>query len=101
MRVKPGVLMVTGAYFPELSGGGLQARAVVRALSDRVAFSVLTTSSDPSLPRRSEEEGIPIRRVFVNPRSRASQLKAAVALALLLRWLGRQVRHGQSPRFLA
>lgn len=90
MRVKPGVLMVTGAYFPELSGGGLQARAVVRALSDRVVFSVLTTSSDPLLPRRSEEEGIPIRRVFVNPRSRASQLKAAVALAFsFVGWAGR------------
>ena len=28
----PGVLMVTGAYFPELSGGGLQARRIVDAL---------------------------------------------------------------------
>jgi glycosyltransferase involved in cell wall biosynthesis len=82
VRVKPGVLMVTGAYFPEMSGGGLQARAVVRALSDRVAFSVLTTSTDPRLPPRSEEEGVPIRRVLVDPRSAASQLKAAFALAV-------------------
>jgi len=74
--------MVTGAYFPELSGGGLQARAVVRALSDRVDFAVLTTSSDPRLPRRSQEEGTPIRRVFVTPRSPLSELKAAFALGL-------------------
>lgn len=90
MRVKPGVLMVTGAYFPELSGGGLQARAVVRALSDRVTFSVLTTSTDPRLPPRSEEDGIPIRRVFVTPGSAASELKAAFALALaFLGWADR------------
>jgi glycosyltransferase involved in cell wall biosynthesis len=90
VRVKPGVLMVTGAYFPELSGGGLQARAVVRALSDRVTFSVLTTSSDPRLPPRSEEEGIPIRRVFVTPRSAMSELKAAFALALaFIGWAGK------------
>lgn len=82
MRVRPSVLMVTGAYFPELSGGGLQARAVVRALADRVTFSVLTTSTDPSLLRRTQEDGVPIRRVFVDPRSAASQLRAAAGLAI-------------------
>ena len=45
----PAVLMVTGAYFPELSGGGLQARAVVRALAGEARFTVLTTSIEPSL----------------------------------------------------
>ena len=82
MRVRPRVLMVTGAYFPELSGGGLQARAVVRALAGRVAFSVLTTSADAGLPARSDEDGVRIRRVFVEPRSGASQLRAAVKLAV-------------------
>ena len=38
VRVKPRVLMVTGAYFPETSGGGLQARAVIRALRERGRF---------------------------------------------------------------
>jgi glycosyltransferase involved in cell wall biosynthesis len=74
--------MVTGAYYPELSGGGLQARAVVRALADRVTFSVLTTSSIRDLPRRAEEDGVRIRRVFVDPRSAGSQLGAALGLAL-------------------
>jgi glycosyltransferase involved in cell wall biosynthesis len=74
--------MVTGAYYPELSGGGLQARAIVHALADRVAFSVLTTSSNRALPRRAEEDGVSIRRVFVDPRRAGSQLGAAVGLAL-------------------
>jgi hypothetical protein len=68
--VKPRVLMVTGAYFPETSGGGLQARTVIRALRGQADFSVLTTSADPSLPARSEEDRVPIRRVFVDVQSR-------------------------------
>jgi glycosyltransferase involved in cell wall biosynthesis len=74
--------MVTGAYYPELSGGGLQAREVVRALGDHVSFSVLTTSANRALPRRAEEYGVSITRVFVNPRSAVSQLGAFAALAL-------------------
>ena len=73
----PRVLMVTGAYFPETSGGGLQARAVIRALRDQADFVVLTTSADPSLPARSDEDGIEIRRVYVDVQSRVSTLTAA------------------------
>lgn len=73
--------MVTGAYFPELSGGGLQARAIVRALGDRFDFSVLTTSADRSLPGRSEEAGVPIRRVYVDVTRPASELAAGIRLA--------------------
>jgi glycosyltransferase involved in cell wall biosynthesis len=73
--------MVTGAYFPELSGGGLQARAVVRALRDRVDFHVLTTSADPSLPRRSSEDGVAIRRVYVDVTRAASKLTAGLRFA--------------------
>ena len=80
--MRPGVLMITGAYFPELSGGGLQARAVVRALSDRVDFAVLTTSADPTLPRRTREGGVPIRRVYVDVASAVSKATAAFRLAI-------------------
>jgi len=74
------VLMVTGAYFPELSGGGLQARAVVRELSPEAEFIVLTTSIQPSLPAISTEEGVPIYRVHVDPASAWSQLIASARL---------------------
>lgn len=78
--MKPRVLMVTGAYFPETSGGGLQARAVVRALRDHADFVVLTTSADPSLPARTDEDGVPIRRVHVDVQSAWSTLTAAARL---------------------
>ena len=80
MRVKPRVLMVTGAYYPELSGGGLQARALVRALRDEADFRVLTTSTDASLPRYADEDGVPIRRIYVDTGRRVSRLHASTAL---------------------
>jgi glycosyltransferase involved in cell wall biosynthesis len=85
------VLMVTGAYFPELSGGGLQARAVVRALAGDVNFAVLTTSTDPLLPARAAEDGVPIQRVYVDVRRAASQLTAAFRLALAFVGLARHI----------
>jgi glycosyltransferase involved in cell wall biosynthesis len=89
--VKPRVLMVTGAYYPETSGGGLQARTVVRALRERADFCVLTTSSDPSLPAQADEDGIPIRRVFVDVHRRLSKATAAARVAAAFASL--------SPRF--
>jgi len=82
MRVKPRVLMVTGAYYPELSGGGLQARRVVQALRHAVDFSVLTTSVDPQLPTVAAEDGVPIRRVYVDITSVLSKATAGARLAL-------------------
>jgi glycosyltransferase involved in cell wall biosynthesis len=74
--------MVTGAYFPEVSGGGLQARALVRALRQDADFSVLTTSTNPLLPARTAEGGVPIERVYVDVRRAVSRLTAALRLAL-------------------
>jgi glycosyltransferase involved in cell wall biosynthesis len=80
MRVKPRVLMVTGAYFPELSGGGLQARAVINALRNDAEFVVLTTSTDATLPSAASEEGVPIRRVHIDMARRVSRWSAAVRI---------------------
>ena len=41
-----GILMVTGAYWPELSGGGLQCRTMIHALRERFRFRVFTTCTD-------------------------------------------------------
>src|SRR5258708_4638282 len=87
----PAVLMVTGAYFPELSGGGLQARGVVRALAGRARFTVLTTSIEPSLPARTTEDGVPIYRIVVDPRSPLSRIRATAQFAAALYSLRRDV----------
>lgn len=87
---KPAVLMVTGAYVPEMSGAGLQCRALVRALSDQVSFTILTTTMDDRLPAEDEQDGVPVYRVLVNPASTRSKLLAALRMIrLLLRLRGR------------
>jgi glycosyltransferase involved in cell wall biosynthesis len=79
--VRPRVLMVTGAYYPELSGGGLQARAIARALRGDADFCVLTTSTDAALPSSASEDGVPIRRVLVDTESATSQAAAFARIA--------------------
>jgi glycosyltransferase involved in cell wall biosynthesis len=69
--------MVTGAYAPETSGASLQCRNLIRALRDDVDFTVLTTSTNPSLPWHSDVDGIRVRRIAVNP---ASLLSKAIAI---------------------
>src|SRR5438132_4859848 len=70
--------MVTGAYFPELSGAGLQCRALVRSLRDRVDFSVLTTTADGSLTIDDLQDGVPVHRIFVDPASLWSKMLATL-----------------------
>ena len=58
--------MVTGAYYPELSGGGLQCRELIRALRGRVRFSVLTTSADAAASPEEKVEKVLVQRVGVD-----------------------------------
>lgn len=71
------VLLVTGAYAPEISSGGLQSQMMARALSGRVEFTVLTTAVDPALPRQAVVDGVPVSRIGVDVSSRRSKIRAA------------------------
>jgi glycosyltransferase involved in cell wall biosynthesis len=71
------VLMVTGAYHPEISSGGLQVQMVARAAGDSVAFHVLTTATDPALPRESRVDNVDVSRIVVDVNSTRSKLQAA------------------------
>lgn len=71
------VLLVTGAYFPEFSSGGLQSQAVSRLLKDRVEFVVLTTATDITLPSHALVDGIRVSRVGIDVNSRWSAATAA------------------------
>lgn len=77
-------MMVTGAYFPEMSGAGLQCRELVRQLRGDVEFSVLTTVTDPALPLRDERDGVPVFRVRVDPTSVWSKATAAFRITRIL-----------------
>ncbi len=68
------VLMVTGAYFPELSGAGLQCRSLTQVLKGTADFIVFTTTAQPTLPESEDIDGIPVFRVPIDPRRFASKL---------------------------
>lgn len=78
------VLLVTGAYFPELSSGGLQSRAVAARLRDRAAFEVLTTATTASLPAHATVDGVAVARVHVTIGSRWSALVASLRMVRAL-----------------
>lgn len=74
------MLLITGAYYPEISAAAVQCRAVAAAIGDRAQFSVLTTAVDRSLPSRDTVDGRPIARVAVDVSSRVSKALASVRL---------------------
>lgn len=71
--------MLVGAYYPELSGGGLQCRTLVNALKESVAFTILATCRRSDLLLEGSVDGVPVYRVPIRRRTR-SALKAAARL---------------------
>ncbi len=67
--------MVVGAYYPEMSGAGLQCRTLIGRLRHSVDFIVLTTTARPQWPTPDVEQGTPVHRVFVEPRSILSKMR--------------------------
>jgi glycosyltransferase involved in cell wall biosynthesis len=82
------VLLVTGAYYPEISAAAVQARAAASVLGDRVRFAVLTTAVDPALPDTAVVDGVPVFRIAVDVRSRWSKARASLRLARKLLRIG-------------
>jgi len=75
----PGVLMVTGVYYPEISGASLQCRTLIAAFGDRARCRVLTTTSVPSSARTCSVDGVHVRRVRVDLTRPATMITAAIA----------------------
>lgn len=76
----PSVLLVAGAYYPEISAAGLQCQAVAAALRGRARLSVLVTAVDPTLPPTETIDGVDVTRVGVDVRSGASKVRASIRL---------------------
>jgi glycosyltransferase involved in cell wall biosynthesis len=83
------VLLVTGAYHPQISSSGSQCRAIARILGDRIRFSVLTTATEPAVPPTETIDNVPVYRVLVD----ASRPGSAAGLGQLLRQYLRASRH--------
>ncbi len=76
----PSVLLVAGAYYPEISAAGLQCQAVASVLKDRAQLSVLVTAVDPALPAFERIDGVPVHRLVLDVRSGASKAGATIRL---------------------
>ncbi len=76
----PRVLLVVGAYCPEISSGGLQSRAMARIFGDRVQVRVLTTATDPTLPSHEMVDGVPVTRIGINVKSPGSRASATLRM---------------------
>ena len=74
--------MVTGAYFPEVSGAGLQCRELVKQLHRSVRLTILTTTADPTARMIDTQDGVPVHRVFIDPSNRWSKVAGAVRLTV-------------------
>ena len=84
------VLLVTGAYYPEISAAGVQCRAVAAALRGRVECSVVTTSVDPALAATEIIDGVTVHRVVLDRRHRLSKVRASLRLVACLLTAGRR-----------
>lgn len=84
------ILMVTGAYFPEVSSAGVQCQTLARALEGRADVRVLATAVDPALPRDDVIDGVPVTRVHIDVTSRRSKMRATLRM---LADLGRLLPH--------
>jgi glycosyltransferase involved in cell wall biosynthesis len=78
------VLMVTGAYHPEISSGGLQSELMIRAMQGRAEVRVLTTAIDLTTPRRSMVDGVDVTRVHLRVDSVVSKIRAAMVMVTSL-----------------
>lgn len=91
------VTMVTGAYYPEISGGATHCRSLIRALRGTATFTVITTARDSGLPRREQVDGVSVWRVHVPTAAPWQRLRALSHLvqAVLIASLRSQVLHLQ------
>ena len=80
---QPAILVVLGAYFPEISGGGLQARDLIASLRDRLRFTVLTTTALAGGADRVDE--VDVFRVRVDTASIRSMVRG-LGRGLRLLW---------------
>ena len=96
------ILMVTGAYYPEISSGGLQSQLMAHAMAGRAEVRLLTTAVDPTLPRYDVIEGVEVTRIHLRVGSRLSKLMAAATilpdLTRLVRWCDVVHIHGVSSK---
>jgi len=75
-----GICMVTGVFYPEISGGSLQCRTLIDSLKhdSRYSFFILTTTRGTALS--NDYKGIPVIRIYVGNMGFLAQFYATIRL---------------------
>jgi len=68
--------MVTGVYYPEVSGAANQCRELIRALNEKISFQILSTTRDQTLLPKGKIDDIVVFRSLVKVRNIVDYLKA-------------------------
>jgi glycosyltransferase involved in cell wall biosynthesis len=99
------VLMVTGAYYPEISSGGLQTRLMAAAMRGQAIVRVLTTALDLSTLRHATVDGVDVTRVHLRRVSAGSKITASGVILpevlRLVKWCDVVHLHGVSSKNIA
>lgn len=94
--------MVTGAFHPEISSGGLQARLLASAMRGDAEVRVLTTALDLNAPKRSMVDDVNVTRIHLRGLGAGSKLTAMVpivaAVVKLVKWCDLVHLHGVSSK---
>ena len=69
-------MMVTGIYYPEVSGAANQCRQLVNALKEKVSFTVLTTTRNPNLSQQDQVDGVDVFKVLLRQENVGSYFNA-------------------------
>lgn len=96
------VLMITGAYYPEISSGGLQTRLMAAAMGGAAEVRVLTTALDLTTPRHSMVDDVDVTRIHLRSLGARSKVTATAVMApdvvRLVRWCDLVHLHGVSSK---
>lgn len=88
---KIGVCMITGSFYPDISGGGIQALNLMRRLRDKINFTVLTGCIDYSLASQDEVEGFKVFRLKMKRDNFISKLLAGLNIIRILSKLRKDI----------
>ncbi|MCX6722983.1 MAG: hypothetical protein NT094_02825, partial [Candidatus Staskawiczbacteria bacterium] len=76
-KLYSGILMVTGSFPPDITGGGIQCSNLLKNLPVGLRnYFCITTTRDKNLPVKQIEDWGIVYRVFINPQSKISKIKS-------------------------
>ena len=78
-----GILMVSGVYYPEVSGAAGQCRGLIHSLNKNISFQVLATTRDQALVQQNRIDNTPVFRLMVRSKNVIDYFKAFIKITII------------------